>query len=168
MCDYCGCRGVQPIGELMDEHDALGVQAHHVRAALGAGDHAAARTLLHALVEHLDRHVDREEDGIFRALRASGDFVDEVAGLEGEHRDLVAAVAVVDGLALEASSFVATVTALLDDLDVHIEREELGIFPVSVVTLGVSGWAIVDEAHDRSPSFLHDESVAQPTGLSRT
>ena len=39
MCEYCGCRGVPPIAELMDEHAALVDQAHHVRQALGAGDH---------------------------------------------------------------------------------------------------------------------------------
>ena len=43
--------------------------------------------------------------------------------------------------------FAATVTQLLDDLDEHVEREDLGIFPVSVVTLGATGWAIVDRAH---------------------
>ncbi len=48
--------------------------------------------------------------------------------------------------------------ALLDDLDVHVEREDLGIFPVSVVTLGATGWAVVEAAHEDSPSFLHDDT----------
>ena len=47
-------------------------------------------------------------------------------------------------------------TALLDDLDTHVEREDLGIFPVSVVTLGATGWATVDDARRDSPSFLLD------------
>ena len=38
----------------------------------------------------------------------------------------------------------------------HVERENLGIFPVSVVSLGASGWQVVDEAHTASPSFLLD------------
>ena len=42
--------------------------------------------------------------------------------------------AVVAGLDPEGPDFVARVTALLDDLDAHIEREDLGIFPVAVVT----------------------------------
>ena len=50
---------------------------------------------------------------------------------------------------------------LLDDLAVHVEREDLGIFPVSVVTLGATGWAIVDRAHTESPSFLLDGSAEQ-------
>jgi hypothetical protein len=50
-----------------------------------------------------------------------------------------------------------------DDLDEHVEREDLGIFPVSVVTLGATGWAIVDNAHTRSPSLLLDPATSVPT-----
>ena len=35
----------------------------------------------------LDRHVRREENGIFSAMRSAGEFLDEVNELEGEHRD---------------------------------------------------------------------------------
>jgi iron-sulfur cluster repair protein YtfE (RIC family) len=133
MCEYCGCRGVTPIAELMDEHTAL--------------------------VAHLDRHVRREERGVFRALRTAGDFVDEIDQLEVEHRDFAA---LVSGLDTDAVDFEARVTKLLDDLAVHVEREDLGIFPVSVTTLGASGWAMVDEAHTESPSFLLDAPEPQP------
>ena len=153
MCEYCGCRGVPAIGELMDEHTALVEQAHHVRQDLGSGNASAAMTRLTGLVAHLDRHVQREEEGIFRALRTAGEFVDEIDALEGEHRDLAAAIALLDS---GSADFATQVTCLLDDLDVHVEREDLGIFPVSVVTLGATGWTIVDEAHTRSPSFLLD------------
>jgi iron-sulfur cluster repair protein YtfE (RIC family) len=140
----------------MDEHTALVDQAHDVRRALGAGDPAAAMSRLTALVAHLNRHVQREEDGIFRAMRGAGEFVDEVEELEAEHRDFAATIA---GLDPDAPEFGRTVTRLLDDLDQHVEREDLGIFPVSVVTLGATGWAMVDEAHSRSPSFLHDRDA---------
>ena len=156
MCEYCGCRGVPPIGELMDEHTALVDQAHHVRHDLGSGNTSAAMARLTDLVAHLDRHVQREEDGIFRAMRTAGEFIDEIDALEGEHRDLAAAIAVLDP---DSAGFATQVTRLLDDLDVHVEREDLGIFPVSVVTLGATGWAIVDEAHARSPSFLLDPAT---------
>ncbi|WP_193611121.1 hemerythrin domain-containing protein [Nocardioides lijunqiniae] len=154
MCEHCGCKGVEPVGELMAEHSALSHQAHHVRAALGAGDHPEALSQLRGMVDHLTRHVAREEDGIFRALRASGEFLEEIDALEGEHRDLEAIIASLD---VGAAEFAPTVTRLMDDLDQHIEREDLGIFPVSVVTLGATGWAVVDAAHERSPSFLHDQ-----------
>ena len=155
MCEYCGCRGVAPIAELMDEHSALVDQAQDVRQALSSEDPATAMSRLIALVAHLDRHVQREEEGIFRAMRGTGEFVDEVDELESEHRDFAATIA---GLDVGSPNFGPTVTRLLDDLDQHVEREDLGIFPVSVVTLSANGWAIVDEAHDRSPSFLFDPS----------
>jgi hypothetical protein len=92
-------------------------------------------------------------------MRGAGEFVDEVDELEAEHRDFAATIA---GLDVGAATFGATVTRLLDDLDQHVEREDLGIFPVSVVTLGATGWAIVDDTHTSSPSFLHDLD-AEPT-----
>jgi hemerythrin-like domain-containing protein len=140
----------------MDEHTALVDQATGVRQALSRGEPAVAMSRLTGLVAHLDRHVRREEDGVFQALRGAGEFVDEVEELESEHRDFAATIA---GLDAGAAGFAATVTRLLDDLDQHVEREDLGIFPVSVVTLGANGWAIVDQAHTSSPSFLHDDPV---------
>jgi hemerythrin-like domain-containing protein len=154
MCEYCGCRGVPPIAELMDEHSALVDQAQGVRQALSSGDPATAMSRLQHLVAHLNRHVQREEAGIFRAMRGAGEFVDEVDQLEAEHRDFAATIV---GLDSTAAEFGRTVTRLLDDLDQHVEREDLGIFPVSVVTLGATGWAMVDEAHIDSPSFLLDQ-----------
>jgi iron-sulfur cluster repair protein YtfE (RIC family) len=158
MCEYCGCRGVPPIAELMDEHTALVDQAHHVRQSLGAGDTSVAMSRLTELVVDLHRHVEREEDGIFRAMRITGEFVDEIDALEGEHRDFAEAIR---GLRPDTPDFATRVTSLLDDLAVHVEREDLGIFPVSVVTLGAAGWELVDHAHTRSPSFLHDPAIHQ-------
>src|SRR5580765_8991237 len=96
MCDHCGCREVDAIRELMDEHTALVDQTYGVRQALQSGDPAGAMTLLTDLVSRLRRHVQREEDGIFRALRSSGEFVDEVDALECEHGDLAKAIAALD------------------------------------------------------------------------
>jgi hemerythrin-like domain-containing protein len=137
----------------MDEHTALVDQADHVRRALGSGNPVAAKDLLADLVRRLDRHVHREEDGIFRALRTAGELLEEIGALEGEHRALEATIT---GLDVAAPDFDSRVTGLLDDLSEHIDREDYGIFPVSVVTLGAAGWAIVDEAHASSPSFLFD------------
>ena len=157
MCEHCGCRGVPPIAELMDEHTALVNHAHHVRQALGAGSHSVALSRLTSLVALLGRHVQREEAGVFRAMRATGEFVDEIDALEGEHRGFAVAVAALDP---GSTAFAGQVMRLLDDLDVHVEREDLGIFPVSVVTLGAAGWAIVDKAHTSSPSFLQDQAMS--------
>jgi iron-sulfur cluster repair protein YtfE (RIC family) len=137
----------------MDEHDALVDQSHDLRRALGSPDHLGVEDLLADLVAHLQRHVQREEDGIFRALRDSGEFLDEVDALEGEHGDFQKAIA---ALHPGASDFHASLTSLLDDLAAHVNREDYGIFPVSVVTLGAAGWTTVDRAHSAAPSFLLD------------
>jgi hypothetical protein len=104
--------------------------------------------------------VRREEEGIFRALRVSGEFLDEIEALQGEHGDLEKAIAVLDPDAPDVS---ASITRLLDDLEAHVAREDYGIFPVSVVTLGAAEWTIVDETHAAQPSFLLDRPVPQPS-----
>ncbi|MBF4766761.1 hemerythrin domain-containing protein [Nocardioides agariphilus] len=154
MCSYCGCEDVPAIAELKAEHESLVDQASHVRAALASDDRATAMRLVTRLVGHLTSHVGREENGIFRALRESGEYGEEVDALEGEHRELELAIA---GLDVTSPEFAPRVTRLLADLDVHVQREELGIFPASVVTLGAAGWNLVDDAHATTPSFLLDE-----------
>jgi hemerythrin-like domain-containing protein len=152
MCEYCGCREVEPIGELMDEHTALMDHGDRVRQALSDGNETLAIGELTRLAERLVRHVRREEAGIFTALRDQGEFLDELAELEAEHRQLDHALTELHG----APDFANRVTRLLDDLGEHVEREDLGIFPVSVATLGASGWQTVDRARTESPSFLLD------------
>lgn len=137
----------------MAEHSALVDEADGVRHELTVGNASGAMVALTGLIENLDRHVRREEDGILRAMRESGEFVDEVDALESEHRNFAATIAALD---VDAPDFAATVRGLLEELDVHVEREDLGIFPVSAVTLGARGWEIVHEAHTQFPSFLVD------------
>lgn len=157
VCAYCGCNGVEPIRELMDEHEALNDEAHDLRDALSRGDEPLAVSLLARLVGHLDRHVRREEAGIFRALRDRGEFLDELSDLETEHQQFHDTIPT---LQTGDPGFANAVIRLLDDLGEHMEREDLGIFPVSVVTLGGDGWQLIDEARDESPSFLLDTPAA--------
>lgn len=159
MCDHCGCRGVQAIRELMDEHTALVDQAYGVRRALRPDDPAEVMPLLTHLVSHLAVHVQREEDGVFQALRQSGEFLDEIDALKDEHDALEDAIGNLDA---GTPGFPAAVTGLLDDLAVHIDREDYGIFPVTVVTLGAAGWSVVDEAHATTPSFLLVPTAERP------
>jgi hemerythrin-like domain-containing protein len=154
MCEHCGCRGVEPIAELMDEHLSLLDLAGDIRRALSTGDRPAAVARLEVLARHLTAHVRREEAGVFTALKNQGDFVEEVDTLEAEHVSFDEAVA---GLDPSSAGFEDTVARLLRDLDDHVERENVGIFPVSVVTLGATGWDTVNAAHQASPSFLREQ-----------
>jgi hemerythrin-like domain-containing protein len=161
MCEHCGCREIEPIAELMDEHYALIDEGHQVRRAMSVGDRATALTHLESLVRHLDRHVRREEVGIFAALRAQDEFLEEVDQLEKEHRSFDEAISDLDP---EGPEFERMVSDLLHDLDQHVDRENLGIFPVSVVTLGEQGWAMVEEARTAHPTFLPTGSEPPPPG----
>ena len=153
MCEHCGCRGVEPIAELMDEHLALLELAGDLRRHLVAGDRAACAAAVAALGHRLTRHVGREERGVFAALRDQGDFADAVEELEAEHVSFDAALA---GLDVAAPGFDLRVLALLAELSEHIDKENLGVFPVAVVTLGARGWGMVGAAHEAEPSFLAD------------
>ena len=157
MCEHCGCRGVEPLAELMDEHYQLQEEGQAVLRSLRSAD-GATETALRELASHLDLHVRREESGVFAALRRQGEFVDEVDQLEREHESFEVAIT---GLDPDAPDFGNRVHDLLRDLDEHVEREYLGIFPVSVVTLHASGWELVDQARTTYPTFLDEESRAR-------
>ena len=144
MCEYCGCRQVEPIAELMDEHMRLLEIAGDLRRALLEQDGARALELRRELVSLLAGHTGVEEAGLFTALRRQGDYVEQVDELEGEHDTLDATAAALD---LGSPEVVAALDRLVADLTDHIDKENLGIFPVAVVTLGATGWDIVDRAH---------------------
>ena len=144
MCEHCGCRGVEPIAELMDEHLELLDLGGDARRCLAAGDRRGALEALGRLARLLDSHVRREEAGLFTALKREGDYVDAVLELEAEHlsfdHDLT-------GLRGDDPELERLVSGLLEELSEHIDKENLGIFPVAVVTLGATGWDIVSRAH---------------------
>ena len=136
----------------MDEHFALLDLSASVRGLLVADDRAGAWAELGHLAEHLLDHVRREEAGVFRALRDQGDFEDAVLQLEAEHLSFDEALSELD---LASPDFEGQVHRLLEDLSLHIDKENLGIFPVTVVTLGAAGWATVDTAHARQAAHAH-------------
>jgi hemerythrin-like domain-containing protein len=157
MCEYCGCRQIAPLAELMDEHLALLDVASDVEIALRHDDRPRVLETMHRLADLLDRHVRREEEGVFTALKEAGPahtdqaVLDELRELEEEHVDFHARIAALDPA---DPSFGETVPALFAHLSDHIDREDLGIFPVSVVTLGAHGWDTVAAVHRAQPSFL--------------
>jgi hemerythrin-like domain-containing protein len=142
---------VEPVAELMDEHFALLEVSDEIRRGLAAQDHGEVRRLLERAGRMLARHVSREEAGILAALEEQGDFVDAVHALEAEHVDFDRQLARLDD---SSPDFPAAVHRLLDELAEHVEKENLGVFPVAVVTLGANGWETVGRAHEAQPSFL--------------
>jgi hemerythrin-like domain-containing protein len=129
----------------MDEHFDLLDLSGTTRGLLASGDRRGAWEVLGTLAQRLDDHVRREEAGVFRALRDQGEFVETVQELEAEHGAFDEAIS---ELGLDDVDLEARVGALLDELCLHIDKENLGIFPVAVVTLNGAGWETVTAAHE--------------------
>ncbi|WP_067429664.1 hemerythrin domain-containing protein [Nocardioides jensenii] len=144
MCEHCGCRGIEPIASLMDEHYAMLDLSGDIRRCLAAREMVRAGALLAELGRQLVPHASREERGVFAALKHEGEFVEEVLELEADHAAFDDVLADLDPA---APDFRDRVEVLLQDLSLHIDRENLGIFPVAVVTLGGAGWDLVTRAH---------------------
>lgn len=132
----------------MDEHTALRELAGDIRRTL-ATDRAAAVAGLEELQSRLGSHARREERGVFAALKAQGEYVAEIVELEQEHTGFDRSLGILDP---SASDFDELVRAMLAELSEHIDKEDLGIFPVAVVTLGADGWDIVTRAHEEHSS----------------
>ncbi|WP_350277867.1 hemerythrin domain-containing protein [Kribbella sp. HUAS MG21] len=136
---------MEPIADLMDEHVELLRLSNEIRVLLAAGDRVGVETKLAELGRRLAPHVRREERGVFAALKEQGDFAAEVRALEADHLAFDRALAELD---IAAPDFDRQVRELLAELSLHIDRENLGIFPVTVVTLGAEGWETVFRAHN--------------------
>lgn len=150
MCEHCGCRAVEPIAQLMDEHYEMLDLSGAIRTLLAAGDRAGASAKLAELDRRLAPHASREERGVFAALKEQGDFAAEVLDLEADHRAFDATLADLD---TTAPDFDQQVKRFLADLSLHIDRENLGVFPVTVVTLDDDGWETVTRAHAETPAL---------------
>lgn len=82
MCDHCGCRAFPPIAELTADHETILRLAWSLAEAARAGRHPDD-TVRRDLLALLDRHVAKEETGLYPTLIATGAVsVDEVSDLE--------------------------------------------------------------------------------------
>lgn len=134
MCTYCGCRATTVIARYSAEHDdivnALGV----LRRASAAGSQDDVRAAAQALAGLIDPHTASEERSLFAELRLDPEFTEHIDLLCAEHRDIDALLArVADG---ELAAFELLETMLRR----HIDKEENGLFPASVIALDGDAW----------------------------
>jgi iron-sulfur cluster repair protein YtfE (RIC family) len=113
------------------------------------GDIGAARGFLDAMGQVLERHWQGEENGIFRVMAAREEqYADYVAPLIVEHRELEELLAAVD---VSDRADQQRLREAFEQLTEHISKEEDGLFPASVVTMGGAEWdasvAAWSEAH---------------------
>ncbi|MCK2220161.1 hemerythrin domain-containing protein [Actinomadura sp. ATCC 31491] len=136
MCNYCGCREFPLIGRLSAEHWDIEECAGELRRAIRAGREAEALALLEELFGRLVPHTAAEEGGLFAELRAEGTLAGEVERLCDEHTGIHGVLGTVDRAAPDWPA----VLDALDRLHQHIDHEEHGLFPASVIMLPLAAW----------------------------
>ncbi|MET7396262.1 hemerythrin domain-containing protein [Dactylosporangium sp. NPDC005572] len=141
MCNYCGCRDFPLIARLTDEHEAIADAAGRLRRAVSHGT-ADPATALDDLLALLGPHTATEETGLFAELRTEGSLTKAVDKLCAEHHDIHGVLGTVD----RAAPDWPTVLAALDRLHRHIDNEEHGLFPASVIALPIDAWDRVTPA----------------------
>jgi hemerythrin-like domain-containing protein len=149
MCHYCGCRAMPLIRDYVAEHERASDLGDHAIRAIDQGDLGAAEEFLDAMEQVLQRHWQGEENGIFQAMAArEAQYADYVAPLVVEHRELAELLATVD---LSDPADQQRLRVAFELLAEHISKEEDGLFPAAVVTMGGAEWdasvAAWSEAH---------------------
>jgi hemerythrin-like domain-containing protein len=154
MCEYCGCQQIDVIGELTAEHDRLRDLGHDLAGATRSGNLSSARRYATAMREVLDPHTAVEERGLFPALM--DDFADRLRVLVDEHRTIDAALAAICEPDIDPPpDWQADVLDALNRLFEHILKEQDGVFPAALATLGPTDWEAI--AAVRSSSNMRDE-----------
>lgn len=134
MCSYCGCRSITVIGRLTEEHEQIINATGLLSSAVQRGDVAAAHGRARDLARLLHPHTMREEGGLFQELRPDPEFTDHIDSLSDEHDDIDIRLGEIIAGDLDH------VTAFIDVLRRHIDREENGIFPAAAIALYGSAW----------------------------
>jgi hemerythrin-like domain-containing protein len=147
MCDYCGCQEVRAIAELTAEHDAIVTLSGQAKRALHDGvlDLAAERAGEIAAV--LAPHTLVEEGGLFPAMAA--EYGDHVRALRDEHRSIEEVLETCAEGAPTDPAWPGHLERALVQLREHIIKEQDGLFPAALATLGPDQWDEIDAVRER-------------------
>ncbi|MFC8419811.1 hemerythrin domain-containing protein [Streptomyces sp. NPDC057236] len=152
MCEYCGCQALETIDELTREHERVVTLISRVRDARRDGAIARMAELAREITSVLGPHTQVEEHGLFPAMAA--EFPEQIAGLEAEHRRIESVLAEADGPFLTDPGWPDRLIDTLDLLREHILKEQDGVFPAALATLGTEDWEAVEKARAEAGSAL--------------
>jgi hypothetical protein len=136
MCDYCDCRSQPEIAALSGDHEQLLSMTASLRRTLEAG-HPVDGRQIGELAELLLPHAEREQLGLFAALRDVGVGPDYVGRFEDDHHRI-------DDLLVSAAHERNALRTLIDLVEDHIFREETDMFPAARQLLDPEHWDAVD------------------------
>jgi len=147
VCDYCGCQEVRAIADLTAEHDRIVTLSGEARRALHAGALDLAADRARDITAVLGPHTLVEEGALFPAM--AEEYGDHVLGLLDEHRIIEAVLARADDGTPTDHAWPGLLERALTLLREHILKEQDGLFPAALATLGPAQWDEVDAARDR-------------------
>ncbi|MEU3249893.1 hemerythrin domain-containing protein [Streptomyces sp. NPDC006997] len=156
MCEYCGCQSLTTIDELTQEHDTVVRLIAQVRDAHRDGHVTRMAELARRITAVLVPHTQVEEGGLFPAM--AGEFPEQIAALEAEHRRIEAVLAEAEGPFLADPTWPVRLIDTLDLLREHILKEQDGVFPAALAFLEPEQWEEVEAVRARVGS-----AVPQPS-----
>lgn len=140
VCSYCGCESEKVIAVLMDDHERIGLLCREAQSAVDDGDRDRGVSLCREIARLFDVHAGKEQEGLFRELRAERLADDVVDRLEGDHRALVVA------LALLAAGDLTDMDEVLAALIDHAEREDSDLFPAALQLVPNEAWSRISSS----------------------
>ncbi|MFF6783765.1 hemerythrin domain-containing protein [Streptomyces sp. NPDC012510] len=153
MCEYCGCQALETIGELTQEHDEVVRLISHLRPAQQEGGVVRMAEVAREIARVLGPHTQVEEHGLFPAL--AGDFPDQIAALEAEHRRIETVLAeAADGATPSDPTWPDRLMEAMAMLRDHILKEQDGVFPAALANLSTEEWEAVEATRAKAGSTL--------------
>ncbi len=162
MCQYCGCQAIPAIKELTDEHDRALDHIREAEFAARALDAPAAQVAAAALVDLLAPHLAVEEQALFPAL--ADEFPDHVRGLLADHEMIEQVLDEVARAGPPADGWDTRLLSAMDLLRGHILREQDGVFPAALASLGPDEWDRLDEVRALATRLGHREQHGRILG----
>lgn len=119
------------------EHERAVDHGREAVRALDRGELDVARQRLGEMFEELRSHWQGEENGLLAVMHTDELYAEHIDPLVAEHRELAAFLEVVD---LSDPDDQKRVRKEIEELYVHIAKEEDGLFPAALTALDGPDW----------------------------
>lgn len=119
------------------EHERAVDHGREAVRAMDRGELDVARRRLGEMFEELRSHWQGEENGLFAVMHTDELYAEHIDPLVAEHRELAAFLEVVD---LSDPDDQNRVRKEIEELYVHIAKEEDGLFPAALTALDGPDW----------------------------
>lgn len=147
MCHYCGCRHIPLIRDYIAEHEHVLDLGHLALEQVGRGELDQGQATVARMRAELRSHWQGEEEGVFALMRTDELYREHIDPLIAEHRELDALLARLD---MTSAADRARLREEVEELKVHISKEEDGLFPVTLVEFNGPEWDAAIAAWERA------------------